>query len=148
MELHCCIHKMWRCSDCRGQPQELSSKSTIVMNELTFIRNKNIHTLKECMNLQSQYYLVLILIYLLTAIGLPPTGSSTVHIYTQKIHRTTQKCWKSAGHAPSLRVIPWHLPYNWGKSTEKPQSGYTQYIYIYVQYTYLSIQYINLFVMQ
>ena len=26
----------------------------------------------------------------LTAIGLPPGGSSTVHIYTQAIHRTTQ----------------------------------------------------------
>jgi hypothetical protein len=24
---------------------------------------------------------------------------------------------KSADHAPSLRGIPWHLPYNWGKST-------------------------------
>ena len=31
-----------------------------------------------------------ILIYLLTAIGLSPGGSSTVHIYTQTIHRTTQ----------------------------------------------------------
>ena len=30
------------------------------------------------------------MIYLLTAIGLSPGGSSTVHIYTQKIHRTTQ----------------------------------------------------------
>ena len=29
-----------------------------------------------------------ILIYLLTAIGLSPDGSSTVHIYTQTIHRT------------------------------------------------------------
>ena len=29
-------------------------------------------------------------IYLLTAIGLTPSGSSTVHIYTQTIHRTTQ----------------------------------------------------------
>ena len=29
-----------------------------------------------------------ILIYLLTAIGLSPGGSSTVHIYTQTIHRT------------------------------------------------------------
>ena len=28
--------------------------------------------------------------YLLTAIGLSPGGSSTVHIYTQTIHRTTQ----------------------------------------------------------
>ena len=61
------------------------------------------------------------MIYLLTAIGLPPRGSSTVHIYTQTVHRmtqnkqyitTTQKFWKSAGHAPSLWVIPWHLPYN------------------------------------
>jgi hypothetical protein len=106
---------------------------------------------------------------LLTAIGLPPGGSSTVHIYTKpihrttqnkqyieqhkkyieqqknqyieqhknqyieqhkkqyieqykkryieqhkkSIHRTTQKCnWNSAGRAPSLRVIPWHLPDN------------------------------------
>ena len=28
--------------------------------------------------------------YLLTVIGLTPGGSSTVHIYTQTIHRTTQ----------------------------------------------------------
>jgi len=28
--------------------------------------------------------------YLLTAIGCPPGGSSTVNIYTQTIHRTTQ----------------------------------------------------------
>jgi hypothetical protein len=31
------------------------------------------------------------MIYLLTAVGLSPGGSSTVHIYTQTIHRTTQK---------------------------------------------------------
>jgi len=30
------------------------------------------------------------MIYLLTAIGLTPGGSSTVHIYTQIIHRTTK----------------------------------------------------------
>jgi uncharacterized integral membrane protein len=30
------------------------------------------------------------LIYLLTAIGLTPGGSTTAHIYTQTIHRTTQ----------------------------------------------------------
>jgi hypothetical protein len=72
------------------------------------------------------------MIYLLTAIGLSPGGSSTVHIYTQKtgdsstvhiytqktgdsstvhsftqtIHRTTQQFWKSAGRAPSWLVIP------------------------------------------
>jgi len=31
------------------------------------------------------------MIYLLTAIGLSPGGSSTIHIYTQTIHRTTQQ---------------------------------------------------------
>jgi len=30
------------------------------------------------------------MIYFLTAVGLTPSGSSTVHIYTQTIHRTTQ----------------------------------------------------------
>ena len=30
------------------------------------------------------------MIYLLTASGLPPGGSCTIHIYTQTIHRTTQ----------------------------------------------------------
>jgi len=30
------------------------------------------------------------MIYFLTAIGLPPGGSSTVHIYTQTMHRMTQ----------------------------------------------------------
>jgi hypothetical protein len=34
--------------------------------------------------------LALILIYLLTAIGWSPGGSSTVHIYTQTVHRTKQ----------------------------------------------------------
>jgi hypothetical protein len=30
------------------------------------------------------------MIYLSTAVGFPPGGSSTVHIYTQTVHRTTQ----------------------------------------------------------
>jgi hypothetical protein len=40
----------------------------------------------------------------------------------QTIHRTTQKFGESAGRAPPLRVLPWHFPYNWGISMEKPQS--------------------------
>jgi len=60
-------------------------------------------------------------IYLLTAIGLSPGGSSTVHTYTQTIHRTTQittekhkqqLIWKTADRAPSMQVLPWHLAYN------------------------------------
>jgi len=31
------------------------------------------------------------MIYLLTANGLKPGGSSTVHIYTKTVHRTTQR---------------------------------------------------------
>ena len=34
------------------------------------------------------YDMIYDMIYLLTAIGLSPGGSSTVHIYTQTIHRT------------------------------------------------------------
>ena len=72
------------------------------------------------------------MIYLLTAIGLSPGGSSTVHIYTQTIHRTIQnKQYIEQQHnfgrvwaVPlSWLVIPWHLPYSRGKSTEKLQSG-------------------------
>jgi hypothetical protein len=37
--------------------------------------------------------------------------------------KKVKKIWLSAVHAPSLRVTPWYLPYNWGKSTEKPQLG-------------------------
>ena len=47
----------------------------------------------------------------LTAIGLTAGGSGTVHIHTQTVHRTAQ-LRKSGGRAPSLRGIPWHLPYN------------------------------------
>jgi hypothetical protein len=40
------------------------------------------------------------------------------------IHRTTQltnweECWPCL--ILKMRVIPWHFPYNWGKSTEIPQ---------------------------
>ena len=35
-------------------------------------------------------YMIYDMIYLLAAVGLSPGGSSTVHIYTQIVHRTTQ----------------------------------------------------------
>jgi len=40
------------------------------------------------------FLIFMILIYLLTPIVLPPSGSSTLHIYTQTIQRMTQnkKC--------------------------------------------------------
>jgi len=47
------------------------------------------------------------MIYLLTAIGLPSGGSSTVHVYTQATHRTTQnkqyiEQHKKYGRAPAV----------------------------------------------
>jgi hypothetical protein len=69
-------------------------------------------------NIYDMIYIYIYTIYL-TAIWLTPGGSSTSHIYTQIVHlytNTTHNTEKgelgSAGRAPSLRVIPWHLPYN------------------------------------
>jgi len=66
----------------------------------------------------------------LTATGLTPGGSSTHKQYTEQNSRHKQYIEqhdslirKSADRAPSFRGIPWHLPYNWGKITEKPQLG-------------------------
>jgi len=42
--------------------------------------------------------------------------------HKQYIEQHNSPIWKSAGRAPSVRGIPWHLPYNWGKNTEKSQS--------------------------
>jgi len=46
------------------------------------------------------------MIYLLTAIGLTPGGSSTVHIYTQTVHRTTQ--WKQSIQSGTYITIKIH----------------------------------------
>ena len=40
--------------------------------------------------------------YLLTAIGLKPGGSSAVHIYTQTVNRTTQLIWGRVLAVPRL----------------------------------------------
>jgi hypothetical protein len=47
----------------------------------------------------------------------------STHLHTNNTHNTEKGKLGSAGRAPSFRVIPWHLPYNGGKSTEKPQLG-------------------------
>jgi len=46
--------------------------------------------------------------YLLTAFGLTPVGGSTVHIYTQTVHRTTQL----TTNLMDLPHIIRHFPYN------------------------------------
>jgi hypothetical protein len=48
-----------------------------------------------------------------------------IHNNKKVTYRTIKKLtnWGSAGRAPSLRAIPWHLPCYRGKSTENPQLG-------------------------
>jgi len=50
----------------------------------------------------------MISLYLLTAIGLSPGGSSTVHIYTQTVHRTTQNKQYTEQHNNFERVRTVH----------------------------------------
>jgi uncharacterized integral membrane protein len=61
--------------------------------------------------------------YLLTAIGLTPGGSSTVHIYTQTIHRTTQFVSEECGPCPVFASYTLVFALQQRKNTEKPQSG-------------------------
>ena len=51
---------------------------------------KSISTFTACNSFVSEISLIFDMIYLSTAVVLTPGGSSTVHIYTQTRHRTTQ----------------------------------------------------------
>jgi hypothetical protein len=52
----------------------------------------NDHVKQDANSLSNKYdYDTAGLYYLLNAVGLTPGGSSTVYIYTQTIHRTTQR---------------------------------------------------------
>ena len=62
------------------------------------------------------------LIYLLTAIGLTPGGSSTVHIYTQTIHRTTQLIWEECEPCPFFARYTLLFALQLRKNKEKSQS--------------------------
>jgi len=67
------------------------------LNELRSLKRKIFRNLLYYTTQKLLLLLLLLLIrvngydiYLSTAVGLTPIGSSTVHIYTQTIHRTTQ----------------------------------------------------------
>jgi hypothetical protein len=68
-------------------------------------------------------------------IGLIRGGSRTVQINTQTIQRQHNRhkqyieqhsslIRKSADCAPSLRGIPWRLPYNWGKRSRRKSHSF------------------------
>jgi len=64
------------------------------------------------------------MIYLLTAIVLSPGGSTHLHTNNTENNtnnnRTTQitNNVEECGPCPVFAILPWHLPYNWGKSTD------------------------------
>jgi len=71
------------------------------------------------------------MIYLVIAIGLSPGGSSTVHIYTQTVHRTTENKQYIEQHnnlgecelCPVLARFTLAFVLQLRKITERPQSG-------------------------
>jgi len=61
---------------------------------------------------------------LLTAIGMTPGGSSSVHIYTKTIHKKKQFIWEECGPCPVFAgyTLAFALQMR-KKNTGKPQSG-------------------------
>jgi len=53
-------------------------------------KRKHTTSIQSQLNFKIIVFQWYVMIYLLTAIGFPACGSSTVHIYTQTIRRTTQ----------------------------------------------------------
>jgi hypothetical protein len=69
------------------------------------------------------YDMIYDMIYLLTAIWLTPGGSSTVHIYTQTIQRTTQlTTWEECGPCPVFVIYTLAFPLQLRKKHEKSLS--------------------------
>ena len=67
--------------------------NVVTMMMYQFLPHKTLHVIRR--TTLSRYFvrfssLLIYMIYLLTEVGLTPGGSSTVHIYTQTVHRTTQ----------------------------------------------------------
>jgi len=76
---------------------------------------------------------------LLTAIGLTPSGSSTAHIHTQTIHRTTQLIWEECGSCPVFAsytlAFALQLRKKHGKTSVKGQKSHNTQQWITQQYT-------------
>ena len=68
-------------------------------------------------------------IYLLTAIGLTSSGSSTVHIYTQTIHRITQLIWEECGLCPIFASYTLAFALQLRKKYRKTSVGVVAWLY-------------------
>jgi hypothetical protein len=106
------------CNHCRGGKVLSPKYSETVFIALVIQHAMRMRHVVICSLPGSTIYYIYIYIYHIlhihfTAIGFTPGGSSTSHICTQTIHIIQSKeNLGSAGRAPSLQVIPWHLPYN------------------------------------
>ena len=82
---------------------------------------------------------------LLTAIGLTPSGSSTVYIYTQTIHRTTQLIWEECGPCPVFGSYTLAFALQPRKKYGKPSVTQTskEAIFKYINFKFLKIKYRN-----
>ena len=82
------------------------------------------------------------MIYLLTAIGLSPGGSSTVHIYTQTIGRTTQITNNLVECGPCPVFVSFSLAFalqlrkNYGKTSVRERKTSVRVQYTYYQNTH------------
>jgi hypothetical protein len=72
--------------------EQLLHLNEICINNVEHCEVRALKYQNEIFYKEKSFYLIYIydMIYLLNAIGLTPGGSSTVHIYAQRVHRTTQ----------------------------------------------------------
>ena len=112
--------KVTACLMSRNKQNCNNGTSVMTLAVLLFLENDKTFSCILSKTLKVRF---IVMIYLLTAIGLSPGGST--HLHTNNTQNNTNKrttqinekhkyklMWKSGGRAPSLRVLPWHLPYN------------------------------------
>ena len=82
------------------------------------------------------------MIYLLTANGLSPSGSITVHVYTQTIHRTQittnfEECGPCPVFASFTLAFPLQLRKKHGKTSVRVRNASVRVQYTYYQNTHI-----------
>ena len=87
---HCCRLTLYTSTFLTLRAAKLETWHTVFLFRLLELREILCYEIPSYTPSITSEIHILILIYLLTAIGLSLGGSSTVHIYTQTIHRTIQ----------------------------------------------------------
>ena len=91
MQCECCVLSgTGLCDRLITRPEESHRVSSVCVLSRSFDNEEELTHWGAIASWGKRNLILKILIYLLTAIGLSPGGISTVHIYTQTVHRTTQ----------------------------------------------------------